>query len=550
MSGREPTGASFEPERLRPARRRLDPAVLAAGIVVVAIVVAVLKPWAAPMDQAATPLGTSGAGASVAVVTSPTPSPEPEPSDQVTLGAAGAAAVEPERRRPPITWADAAPVLRGHDAWGVRAVVRDPEPDARSDPATDPPGSGLVERWAAPDTPSPGDDVAVLPTGGRQVLAVGVTFPPDQMPLDARIWRARGDDRGWEWLDARPLDPTPSLGAMLFAPPRTVDGYLPAWPAGRYRIDLLVGGSVRSIHADLPPGVAARPPVIDALRSGTEPLVSAFASVTSGIDGGLFATVDGRGVPIAGAGIAVSDPGAAWIQGVPSVFEPRATGLGVMFPVGASSPNATLRRLVPDGNFEEPRRAPGIRFDDAGRWPYMLFRAPGGGAWPAGVYGVEAGWTDAAGTHRASYAVELRPGRQATPPPALAAARALANRAGSDGVLGIPRWPVDGLRRAFVEGVDLTCGARGSMLPTGEQPALLAIGHPVGVDVSTARLELLLDGGRTRSMPVLIARDVVPGLSLLAPASGQAFPTGVHRLDVGDGADARTTRVCIGVAGD
>lgn len=550
MSGREPTSASFEPERLRPARRRLDPAVLGAGIVVIAIGVAVLKPWAAPVEQAARPLGTSGAAASVALAPSSTPSLDPDPVASGAAGAAGAAAVEPERRRPPITWAEAAPVLHGHDAWGVRVVVRDPEPDAASDPSTEAPGGGLVERWAAPDTPSPGDDVAVLPTGGRQVLAVGVTFPADQLPLDARIWRARGDDRGWEWLDARPLDLTPSLGAMLFAPPRTVDGYLPAWPSGRYRIDLLVGGSVRSIHADLPPGVAARPPVIDALRSGTEPLVSAFASVTSGIDGGLFATVDGRGVPIAGAGVVVSDPGAAWIHGVPSVFEPRATGLGVMFPVGSSSPNATLRRLVPDGNFEEPRRAPGIRFDDAGRWPYMLFRAPGGGAWPAGVYGVDARWSDASGTHRATYAVELRPGRQSAPPPALAAVRALANRAGTEGVLGIPRWPVDGLRRAFVEGVDLTCGASGSTLPSGEQPALLAIGHPVGEDVSATRLELVLDGGRTRSMPVLIARDVVPGLSLLAPAGGQAFPSGVHRLSVGEGAAARTTRVCIGVAGD
>ena len=120
----------------------------------------------------------------------------------------------------------------------------DPEPPA--DPEA-------VERWTGSPTAERGrrrKDLRLL-SGDGAILALGLTFPADEAPLDARLWREVED--GWEWLAADPLSPTDQGGAFLFAPPRVGGGYLTTWPPGRYRAEWLGAERHRRGHASASP---------------------------------------------------------------------------------------------------------------------------------------------------------------------------------------------------------------------------------------------------------------------------------------------------------
>jgi len=401
MSGREPEFAEFAPERLTGGRsRRLDPLAIGAAVVVVGLAVAIVKPWGTT-EQAvtATPSHAPSAVASQPVASALAQDPA------VTGPADGVVGLT----EPPLGWDEAAAVLRAHDAWGIRTLIDDPEPG----------GSGAVERWSAldddgrdadaPDLALTSDDVAIL--------ALGLTFPPDDAPLDARIWRAVND--GWEWLATDPLA-TDGDGAFLFAPPRVAGGYLPTWPTGQYRIEwlapdgigaatLLVDGRFDTGRASL---VSLRPPD----RTLPSPLSPDFAVAD---DERLFAVSRGIAAGLQGSGSIPLDATAAWRQALdvqdelpPAVamaYLPEANGLGVLLPSGTSGADGDITRLGPDDAVLDAQRSVGIHFAPDGRSPYVIFRAPGGRTWLPGIYRLDVSWSSPAGPRSASYHLELRP---------------------------------------------------------------------------------------------------------------------------------------------
>lgn len=401
MSGREPEFAEFAPERLTGGRsRRLDPLAIGAAVVVVGFAVAIVKPWGVADPGLAAQASEAPAAAAIGPAASLVAR---EPA--VTGPADGPIGL----REPPVGWNEAVDVVRDHEAWGIRTLIDDPEPG----------GSDAVERWAAlPGSGrSPDGPEVVLPSDAEAILALGLTFPAGDVPLDARIWRAVGD--GWEWLAADPLA-ADGAGAFLFAPPKVAGGYLPTWPTGRYRIEWLaddgIGTATIRVEGRFETGraslVSLRPPD----RTLPSPLTPDFAVAD---DERLFAVTRGVAAGLPGSGSIPLDAAAAWRQALdvrdelpPAVamaYLPEANGLGVLLPTGTSGADGDITRLGPNDAVLDAQRSVGIHFAEGGRSPYVIFRAPGGATWQPGVYRLDVTWQSPAGPRTASYHLELRP---------------------------------------------------------------------------------------------------------------------------------------------
>ena len=135
---------------------------------------------------------------------------------------------------------------------------------------------------------------------------------------------------------------------------------------------------------------------------------------------GLFATVDGLGVALDVADSRPLDEADAWVatllprggraaRTVATVFQPRATGLGVMLTQHASVRLAVLRRLAPSPLVPVPPTISGIS-GPVGETPYVVFAAPDGEALLPGAYAISVGWYEGGKDHAATWHVELRPG--------------------------------------------------------------------------------------------------------------------------------------------
>ncbi|MDO8483349.1 MAG: hypothetical protein Q7S35_00200 [Candidatus Limnocylindrales bacterium] len=378
----------FEPVKLGQRRRRLDPVSIGAVAVAFALAAAILKPW--------------GGGPNPGTVAEVPPTPAG--SDTLTGPHATAGS--------PPTWAEVVTVVHRHEAWGIRAVVI--KRPANAAPSTN---ERYAERWFA--LPGDGEEMptAQVDPGDQSIVALGVTFPPAQTPLDARIWRVGSG--GLEWIDTQALDPAPSAGAFLYARPGIAGGPSRAWTAGTYRIDVLVDASIRRFGVTIPDrfGSVPRP---DRWPVTETRLVAPMASDPSVVRFGAFATVDGVGVPFAAATGASLEEAEAWLEVlrgtetpprpvVATAYLPRATGIGVMLTSHANVGLASLRRLAPDADFDPPPMLGGIS-GSQGRTPYVVFAAREAGAWAPGVYAATVRWTDGVGLHVRTWYVELRPG--------------------------------------------------------------------------------------------------------------------------------------------
>lgn len=363
---------------------------------VMALAVAIGKPWESTAPDAAVVLGRPSAAAT----TSAAPSASP------TLATAPPAAPSPEASSP--TWADLAPVVNAHATWGVRAIVL-----GRSNASRMPATPHYVEHWAPTSTDPDGVASAVIAHDDGFLVALGVTVPLAEVPRGARIWRVHRDAQ-LEWIDARRIDTGGTVGSMMFLLPGIDGSPVAAWAAGQYRIDVLVNDVIRRIAVQ----------VLD--RSGSVPqpsdwppppagLVPAASSDPSAVHVGMFATVDGIGVPLAAVEHEPLAEDVAWLDLartdglVASAYLPRATGLGVMLSPHAFVQTAIIRRLTPDLPFEAPPATGGIS-DSQGRTPYVLFAAEAGGTWAPGVYAISVTWNDGAGLHRGTWHVALLPG--------------------------------------------------------------------------------------------------------------------------------------------
>jgi hypothetical protein len=545
MSDREPESVAFERVPLGGGRggRRFDPMLLGVVAVVIGLGAAIVKPWDAVGDGGAGAASASHAAGSPAAGAATSPASGPPPAGESILTAA------------PIAWPRAAAAIRPHDEWGVRVIVRDPEPPAADDPA-----GGFVERWSGID------NVANPMVADRAVVAMGLTFPRDTTPLDIHLWRLVPAG-GWRWLDVQALDRTSSGGAYLFTPP-VIDGVqLPTWPSGAYRADVLVGGGV--LRTDIVLGGSFQT-IPDGRTDGSDgALGSTFGADLSGLQGGAFATVDGVAMPLSSKPGPPLDAAEAWLDVVHDDgtdqsgpvgvgYLPRANGLGVLLDPGASALTATIRRLAPDdGPTLETTRAVGLRFGtDGDRAAYVVFRAPGGVAFAPGVYAIDAAWTTAEGRQEATYNVELRPGPERLAPELLEAARVYAPQTGVDAlviagpdygagygslisVLPLVPGSGDGTYR------DIGCDSSAPIPLTG-RPRVIGLAHAVETAPQEVGARLLFEGGRELDVPLLLSPNAAPGMSLLAPADGPDFVPGVYRMTLRAEGVTRSVTVCLG----
>jgi hypothetical protein len=545
----------FEPVRLGSRRRRLDPVALGAVLVALALVVSIVKPWDRPASG--TPEASEAPAASLG---------ETGPSDAVASTTPAASPVLPRvlSTRPGTSpsWTEIEPIVRRHESWGIRAIVRNPYG------ATGSATPRYAERWFR--FPAGGTQMSTaFIDGDHSIVALGVTFPPSHAPLDVRIWRlGRGDP---EWIDTEALDPTPSGGAFVYVRPGDAGGPAKPWGSGRYRIDVLVDGSIRRLGVDIPdrfsnlPAGVERPSLRDIGRLA-EPAEAVLPDLTMG----LFATVDRIGVPLPSVEGPSLDEVGAWLNLDPgtgrtprsfvaAAYIPRATGLGVMLPPGSVVQSARLERLPPAPLPGEPPRVEGL-LDDAGRPAppeYVLFAAPDGGPWAPGTYRLSVVWADADGLHDRSWHAELRPGPVRALPRLLAAARSWARYAGVTGViLGTTEPLIGGPRSAVIRLVRLRpddaaypvvsgIGCGGTVIDGN--PGIIGFAYPDEQYASTVRARILRPFLRRGDQVVMTAAFGLRGLILVAPARRPILTEGTYRFTVGDDEDARDFALCLGM---
>jgi len=393
----------FDPITVRPRRRRSDPVLIVITAIVAGLALAIVKPWASsPTPEAPVP--------SVAVARAPSVSPTEPPTP---TPAAVVAAPAVTTGLPAATWAEVAPIIKTHDQWGVRAILVARRPSVGS-PAL----PRFLERWTTMTPASSILGTAEVARDDQSVVGLGVTFPSEIEPLDMRIWRLHTNDQA-EWIDARPLQPADRDGSFTFAR-SDPSGSARSWEAGHYRVDLLAADQLYSIAVQIP-GRFGSVPTPDAWPLPTESdLVPPEASDPSEVRAGLFATVDGSGVPLAAQPMAMMSEEVAWRTAiaragpigrpvVATLFIPRATGLGVMLTNHVSVQAAGVRRIAPDARFQASPMLGGISNTQGGT-PWVAFAPRDGGALPPGVYAVTVHWTDTAGSHDETWHVELRPG--------------------------------------------------------------------------------------------------------------------------------------------
>lgn len=390
----------FDPVRLAPRRRRIDPLALGVIAVVVALGAAVVKPW-----EAGPPSRPSGPPAAVAVSQPTATNP---PANPPAPSAAGPAIRLVSARQP--TWSEISPIVTPHDAWGIRVLMFGGL-GVRGTPTT----AGYAEAWT-PATAAPGGSETVrADRDARPIVILGVTVPRADLAVDARIWRVHRGGR-LEWVDATPILSGDINGSLLYLRPGVGGNPFGAWEAGRYRIEVLVQGGIRWLDLTLPDGTGAVPP-LDDLATSPDGLVPAAATDPSGVPAGAFATSDGVGVPLAIDECRPLSEQAAWedlaLYGgahVASVALPHATGLGVALPPDAWLITASIDRLTPDATaFEPPSPIEGPQRGSGS--PFVVFAAPGGGAWRPGVYAMTVSWTGGGTPVTATWHVELRPGQ-------------------------------------------------------------------------------------------------------------------------------------------
>ncbi len=557
----------FEPIRLGHGRRRLSPVLIGAVVVVVGLGLAVVKPWSGP------PTSESIAGREPAAEVSPPPAAIASAAPAEPLASAAAAFVGPLPApiASGVTWDAVAPVVRPHDGWGIRAIVIEPLPRAPTA------SLGYEERWFALEADAGATPTVHVDPTDRSVVALGISFPAATAPLDVRIWRVRTG--GYEWIDARSLDPAPSRGAFLYVRPGTGDGAVRPWLAGTYRVDVLVSGAVLRALVTIPdrfgnvPDPALPPDLVDVGRP-LDPPAGTFAELPPG----LFVTAEDIVLPLGSdAGPPLDEPG-AWLDldsgtgraprdFVAAVALPRANGLGVLLPPGSAITSAEVERLAPEPLPGEPIRIDGggPNASDDAMYPHVLFAAPGTEGWRPGTYRIGVAWTDADGTHEASWHVELRPGsvhevsRLHEVPRLLAAARGWARYAGSTGVLLGTAEPLEGgpgsstIRLVrYGSGADgAERAARGAGCAgtfVDGRPDLIGFAYPADRASASARVSVLLPPLRHEDVTALVASAGVPGLIVVAPATTPTFPAAAYRLTVGEGDQALTYALCMSIA--
>ncbi len=383
----------FDPVPLGRPRRRTDPVVIVGGVILLGLALAILKPWERDPDgPKAVVAASASAGTSVAAT---------------AVESASAAPSVPEATTSPplrLSWADVGRAAVANPSFAIDLVTVDRSAST---------GSAHPVYSEGTRVPTPGGST-ILDTHGESIAGLGVTTERGAVAEDVRIWRVRPNGV-LDWVDADPIDGTVAGGPLVLAIP----GRSSAFPAGTYRVDALVDGTIRRVEVAIPGPTEHTPPSNDSPYPTETGLVPLTSSDPSAVLAGPFATVDGRGVGLRALPIDGFDEARAWgasVEGlaggpgyVPRAYLPRATGLGVMLTSHAQILSASIDRLAPDDRLAGARQSGGVSFNHGGT-PWVGFEAPDRGAWQPGVYAMTVAWNDADGRHDETWHVELRPG--------------------------------------------------------------------------------------------------------------------------------------------
>jgi hypothetical protein len=511
-------------------RRSLRPAGLVVAVSVVFIALAVLKPWDAGRTAVASP-------AAAAVPSPPGSSASAKPV---------AAALAPFEHPP--TPADLIRATVRRSEWGVRAVVV-PQGEA---PAGDGTGSGLAERFQAIDV-SDGADGADLDLGaastavkaGDNVIGLGVTTPDDAMPLDVRFWRLEPG------AVVRRIVPRPvrgrEAGSWLWLPDPHEATLRGTWPAGTYRIDVLLGPRIVRLLTVVPTGVPALPRGVPAVAEPSN-LVDQLRSFAAG----PFAFTPQVAIPIDVSPHDPMDERLAWlgpatgqseIAAVGRVTVDPVTAFGLLLKPGEQFVSADLERVAPAAGTPDVQilPLPPIPRSDGGRATAVIFEYADLRPLEAGLYHLTATATMASGEDRTqTWNLEIVPSA-APPPPGVPLVR-------------MARWvslmndPV----RLATEPVVFDQDLGGDICGSGQfsnLDGLYGIVEPPGTAVSRIRL-IALAGQFQPDIVARIAPNVVDGFTLAAVPDGGLL-AGDYQLDIdttsADGPERHVHTVCVGL---
>jgi hypothetical protein len=234
----------FEPVRVGGRRPTVDPFAVGAVAVVIALAVAVVKPWES---------SAGGASPSPALRLVAAPSTAAESPASARLRAVPAAPVATPGLSQP-TWPDIKAVVAGHPTWGVIAVV------GHTSRFTVEWGVAIdySSLWRS-GVPGNGDDAPIdIRPDTLTTLALGLTFPPGDAPDEVRIFQMR---RGGEleWIDAATI-PRPGPDDPLLLTRSESTTTIGPWQPGRYRIDLVRPDRIDGFTVDIADPFGVVPP--------------------------------------------------------------------------------------------------------------------------------------------------------------------------------------------------------------------------------------------------------------------------------------------------
>lgn len=232
-------------QQLRPPPSRFDGHLGALAIVVVvALTVAVVKPWG------------SNSGAPVPVpAQTPSPLPSPSPTLSADLGFNGLL-YDPSifgNREPEATWGIwPAGYLTTFGFVVQVAGVASPSPGHSSAPGGRPSASTPAPSGSSGDNGPVWPASFVVPEGDHLFL-IGINMPLGFVVASAQLKGEHAEDRDPVEIGIKQFTPPWPHFTVIGIPTAAGDGRLDVWPAGRYRLDLTFdpGTIYRSIEIDI-----------------------------------------------------------------------------------------------------------------------------------------------------------------------------------------------------------------------------------------------------------------------------------------------------------
>jgi hypothetical protein len=406
-----------------------DPGVIVAVVVVAFVGLALAKPWSwgtgttARASLSASPSAAASAEDRAAAIPAPNRTPDREPRG--------------------LSWRRLRGVLTTVDAWGVRLVLhvgwgRGPVPRYEEEWL-----SVTPDRTGGPD-PANAAKVEFTSRPGTRIVAVGLTAPRGETPLDVRLTRVPPDGPP-ERLALQEMPGRVDGLERLFLPPS--DGQM----TGHHRIDLLMGDTVARVAFRIGGSAPARGAEAEAPeesasaaeRRRRRDLQDLLDVAEAGVGA---AVIDGtwRRVPLEGGTRGAVTEAAAWLaasDGIAPLRYPASEVRAIGTAVASRSAEVTLRveaLIRAEGGSISVIRSPARPSSPKrrGRRPAVVAIQQGQRAWPPGTYLVTTEHQEGVRVVRRTQVLELLPdGPFDSTPVLLAAARSWARFAS-----GKPGW--------------------------------------------------------------------------------------------------------------